>query len=171
MDSDFDEKPLHFLNLEPVSLVKHIASAKLDYAVEQFKERLNADDTLFTADTVVFLDNKTVYGKPQSKEAAIAMLRSYSGKTHKVATAIAGYSKAKNKSLVACSLSKLKFARLSARDIDMLIENNEWQNVAGAYRIQGRAAFFVKKLIGSYSGVVGLPLYEFFTLAKKLKAV
>lgn len=169
LDSDFDEKSLRFLNLSPVKLVKSIARAKLDYAVEKYAEKLEKEDIVLAADTIIFLDRKTVYGKPKNGEEARRMLSSYSARTHTVATAIAACSKTGNKRVETCSLTKLSFSRLSKEDLDFLLQGDEWQGVAGAYRIQGKASFFIKKITGSYSAVVGFPLHDFYSIAKKLK--
>lgn len=169
LESDFDEKPLHFLNLSPLKLVKNIARAKLEYVKSYFEKNLLLNDAIFTADTIIFFENNTIYGKPETKEEAISMLNSYSGKTHKVATAIAGFSKITKKIFLTYNVSKVTFINLSKNDIDILISSNEWQSVAGGYRIQGRASLFIKKIVGSYTGVLGFPLFEFYQLAKKLK--
>ena len=169
LESDFDETPLHFLNMAPVALSKKIALAKLDYALEQFRDTLTKDDFVFTADTMIFLDRKTIYGKPESKEKAEAMLRSYSGRAHYAVTSIAGCNAAKRKKLVTAQSTKVWFAKLTDVEITKLLEPNEWQDAAGGYRIQGKAAFYIKKISGSYTGVLGFPVHDFYVLAKKLK--
>lgn len=169
LESDFDETPLHFLNMAPVALSKKIALAKLDYALEQFRDTLTKDDFVFTADTMIFLDRKTIYGKPESKEKAEAMLRSYSGRAHHAVTSIAGCNAAKRKKLVTAQSTKVWFTKLTDVEITKLLETNEWQDAAGGYRIQGKAAFYIKKISGSYTGVLGFPVHDFYVLAKKLK--
>lgn len=169
LESDFDETPLHFLNMAPVALSKKIALAKLDYALEQFRDTLTKDDFVFTADTMIFLDRKTIYGKPESKEKAEAMLRSYSGRAHYAVTSIAGCNAAKRKKLVTAQSTKVWFTKLTDVEITKLLETNEWQDAAGGYRIQGKAAFYIKKISGSYTGVLGFPVHDFYVLAKKLK--
>lgn len=169
LESDFDETPLHFLNMAPVALSKKIALAKLDYALEQFRGTLTKDDFVFTADTMIFLDRKTIYGKPESKEKAEAMLRSYSGRAHYAVTSIAGCNAAKRKKLVTAQCTKVWFTKLTDVEITKLLETNEWQDAAGGYRIQGKAAFYIKKISGSYTGVLGFPVHDFYVLAKKLK--
>lgn len=169
LNSDFDEKPLHFLNIAPMALSKKIALAKLDYALDKFRDTLTGDDSVFAADTMIFLDRKTMYGKPESKEKAEAMLRSYSGRAHYAVTSIAGCNVAKGKKLVTTQCSKVWFSKLSDAEIIKLLECNEWQDAAGAYRIQGKASFYIKKIAGSYTGVLGFPVHEFYELTKKLK--
>lgn len=168
--SSFDESSLHYLNLPPVVFAEETAQAKLEYVLQNEADRLTSSDTIITADTVVFLNNKTMYGKPKNVTEAMNMLRSLSGKAHRVVTAIAGYNVKNKKKQLVTDISKVWFNRLSDDDIALLINTNEWAEAAGAYRIQGKASFFIKKIAGSYSGIEGFPFASFYQLMKKLKA-
>ncbi|HCS26595.1 MAG TPA: hypothetical protein DIW43_04025 [Spongiibacteraceae bacterium] len=112
---------------------------------------------VLAADTIVVLDNN-ILGKPRDNADAHAMLQRLSGRQHQVMTAVAVCSAGRQESLVQTSL--VSFAKLSPLQIENYVATGEPADKAGAYGIQGRAAAFVKDLQGSYSGVVGLPLYE-----------
>ncbi|MDY1548207.1 Maf family protein [Luteibacter sahnii] len=109
------------------------------------------------ADTEVILDG-TVFGKPRDAVDAAAMLRRLSGVEHRVVSSVWLIDADREREAVA--VSTVRFARLSDAVIAAYVESGECFGKAGAYAIQGRAAAFVAHLSGSYSGVMGLPLYE-----------
>lgn len=108
-------------------------------------------------DTEVVLDDD-VFGKPSDADEAAVMLRRLSGRSHRVISALSLVSAAREAQAV--SLSEVSFAELDDGDIEPYLASGEWQGRAGAYSIQGRAQAFIAHLSGSYSGVMGLPLYE-----------
>ena len=109
------------------------------------------------ADTEVVLDDE-VFGKPADAAHAAAMLRRLSGCTHAVLSAVWCMDATREEHMF--SITQVSFAPLAAAAIDAYLVVGEWQGKAGAYAIQGRAAAFVRELSGSYSGVMGLPLFE-----------
>lgn len=119
------------------------------------------------ADTEVVLDGE-VFGKPRDADAAARMLARLSGRTHQVLSAVALIN-AGCEWQAQCA-SSVSLAALDARDIDAYIASGEWQGKAGGYAIQGRAAAFISRLEGSYSAVMGLPLYETWCLLNQAKA-
>lgn len=112
---------------------------------------------VLAADTEVVLDDR-VYGKPRDAADAAAMLRALSGRTHTVLSAVCVADAGRERSLV--QASRVRFAALTDAEIARYVATGEPLGRAGAYAIQGRAAAFVAHLDGSYSGVMGLPLYE-----------
>jgi len=116
------------------------------------------------ADTEVILDG-VVFGKPEDADEAAGMLRRLAGRTHRVATVVWAVSSAREAS--ACSVSEVAIAPLDATVIDAYLATGEWCGKAGAYAVQGRAAAFIAHLSGSYSGVMGLPLFETATLLRQ----
>ena len=120
------------------------------------------------ADTVVAVGRR-ILGKAGSAEQARACLTLLSGRRHHVLTAITLIA-ADGSASHRLSDTGVIFTRLTEHDIENYIETNEWEGKAGGYAIQGRAAAFVKSIHGSYSGVVGLPLYETSQLLKGSKA-
>lgn len=109
------------------------------------------------ADTEVVLDDD-VFGKPRDAGDAAAMLRRLSGRTHRVISALSLVSASREAQAV--SRSEVTFAELDDHDIETYLASGEWQDRAGAYAIQGRAQALISHLSGSYSGVMGLPLFE-----------
>ena len=99
-----------------------------------------------------------ILGKPEDAEDAKRMLRALSGQTHRVFTAIAiGWG---DKTVQRLCESQVVFADLSDAEIDGYVASGEPMGKAGAYGVQGRAAAFIARIEGSYSGIMGLPLFE-----------
>ena len=115
------------------------------------------------SDTAVVIESE-ILGKPKDNDDAIRMLNLLSGKTHQVMTAVALAITAKNHSQPELSsilnVSDVTFKTLSQAAIEQYVKSGECDDKAGAYAIQGMAAAFITYLSGSYSGVMGLPLYE-----------
>jgi septum formation protein len=116
------------------------------------------DSYILAADTVVALGRR-ILPKPELLEEASSCLRLLSGRTHKV---YSGLCVVTPKDSVKTRLveTRVRFKRLSAQEIENYLASGEWRQKAGGYAIQGLAGSFVVKLIGSYTNVVGLPLYE-----------
>ena len=108
-------------------------------------------------DTEVVLDDE-VFGKPRDEADAAAMLRRLSGRTHRVVSAVSLVSAEREAQAV--STSEVTFAELDEEAIARYVASGEAMGRAGAYAIQGIAQIFISHLSGSYSGVMGLPLYE-----------
>jgi septum formation protein len=115
------------------------------------------------ADTEVVLDDD-VFGKPSDDADAVAMLRRLSGRTHRVITAVSLVSASRE--LQAVSISEVTFAPLSDAGIAAYVATGEPRGKAGGYAIQGCAQAFITHLSGSYSGVMGLPLFETATMLR-----
>ncbi|MBU8975063.1 MULTISPECIES: Maf family protein [unclassified Lysobacter] len=120
------------------------------------------------SDTEVVLDGE-VFGKPADEADAAAMLRRLSGRTHQVISAVSVVSPAREGQAV--SVSEVTFAELTPAQIDAYVASGEPHGRAGAYAIQGLAEAFTTRLSGSYSGVMGLPLYETATLLREFGVV
>jgi septum formation protein len=116
-----------------------------------------ADAPVLAADTAVVLDGK-ILGKPADRQEGEGMLGRLSGRTHEVLTAIALRTPGGLESRI--SRSEVTFRRIAADEVRDYWETGEPADKAGAYAIQGRAAVFIADLRGSYSGVMGLPLFE-----------
>ena len=115
------------------------------------------DAVVLGADTEVILDG-VVFGKPADADHAASMLRRLSGRSHEVITSVWLVSASREAQAVA--VSQVTFGTLSDADIDNYLASGEWQGKAGAYAIQGLAQAYIAHLSGSYSGVMGLPLFE-----------
>lgn len=126
--------------------------------------KLYPDIPVLGADTVVSLDGH-IYGKPKDAEDACGMLRLLSGKKHLVTTGIAFAWK--GSSWVGYDETWVYFAEMTNEQITRYVNTGEPLDKAGSYGIQGRAAAYIKKIDGSYSNVVGLPLHRTLQLAEK----
>ena len=115
------------------------------------------------ADTVVVIENQ-ILGKPASRDEALNMLQTLSGRTHQVMTGVALVSRQQS---VCVNVSEVTFRELDPEEIEAYWETGEPVDKAGAYAIQGYAAAFIQQLVGSYSGVMGLPLFETARLLKQ----
>lgn len=140
----------------PREYVVRVAAAKAQAGLRAMLPR-DPGAVVLGADTDVVLADR-VFGKPRDAAAAAEMLRALSGRTHTVVTAVCCCHRGGSETRVV--ESAVSFAVLADAAIDRYIATGEPHGKAGAYAIQGRAAAFIVRLEGSYSGVVGLPLFE-----------
>ena len=122
------------------------------------------DAVVIAADTEVMLGER-VFGKPANAQAATEMLQQLSGRTHRVATAVAVQTA--QGLLQADVVSDVSVSALSETQIAHYVASGEWQGKAGAYAIQGAFEQYVRHLSGSYSGIMGLPLHETTVLLRR----
>jgi septum formation protein len=162
-DVEVDETPLEGEAAEVY--VERLARAKADAGWRRMLQRNLPRAPVLSADTTVAVDGR-IFGKPADRAEGATMLAALSGKTHEVLTAVALKNDDWLQSVV--SRSEVRFRTLSAAEIAGYLESGESDDMAGAYAIQGRAARFIVELRGSYSGVMGLPLYETGQLLDKL---
>lgn len=141
----------------PRAYVERVTGLKLDAAVARLARRGLPLAPVLCSDTTVAL-GRTIYGKPHDAHDAMRMLSELAGRTHRVLTFVALQVGARR--LTALSVSRVTFAVLSPAQIAAYVATGEPMGKAGAYGIQGRAAAHVQQLNGSYSGIMGLPLYE-----------
>lgn len=147
--------------LTPEQTVEQIAIKKAE-AILRSPLKINTP-WIIAADTLIFFQG-TPMGKPLDMEHARSMLRAYSNTSHQVVTAICCYDEKLQHISTRTSVSHVFFKELSENEIDWYLGFGEWQGAAGAYRIQGRAACFITRIEGSYSGIVGLPIYELYDI-------
>lgn len=162
---DVDETPLE--GEAPDRYVERLARAKAEAGWRRMLQRNLPQSPVLAADTTVALEGR-IYGTPANREDAVQMLEHLSGRTHEVLTAVA--LKHDDWLQSALSRSEVRFKSLTAREIEQYVATGEADDKAGAYAIQGRAARYIIELRGSYSGVMGLPLYETAQLLDKLAA-
>ncbi len=139
---------------DPGTLVKTLSRLKAVDVAEN-----HPDTWVLGADTIVCLDN-LILEKPHSRTHAEKMLNSLSGREHTVFTGFHICSVKQNKNISDIVETRVSFKTLSNREIQWYLNTREYADKAGAYAIQGRGAFFIKKIHGSYTNVVGLPLCE-----------
>lgn len=155
LPSDIDETPL--LNELSEAYVLRLAAEKAQACYDDLLSQSAPIYPVLAADTTVSLDGK-ILGKPQDDDEAFQMLSSMSGRCHEVHTGIAV---ATHEGVqVAISTTQVEMAKLSDETILAYIATGEPRDKAGAYGIQGLAGALIKRIEGSYSGVMGLPIYE-----------
>lgn len=162
IQADINETPLE--NENAADYVQRLAFEKTQAVVSKLKK---PSLPVLGADTAVVFQ-KHILGKPQDVAQAKEMLFLLSNQTHQVMTAISLFNPRTNTFLTALQISEVSFALLSEAQIDAYISTNEPFDKAGGYGIQGLAATFIKEIRGSYSGVMGLPLFETSELFKQL---
>lgn len=151
LSPDINETPLS--KEKPSDYSKRIAKEKIISVRDE-----SDDQILLTADTVVYCGSRII-DKTTKIDKAKQNLSFLSGRRHKIMTSICVMGvdkKIKTKSVITI----VHFKRISSKDIDHYLRLNEWQDAAGSYKIQGFAEAYIKSINGSYSNVVGLPLYE-----------
>jgi septum formation protein len=161
---DVDEAILP--NEQPDGYVERVARAKAQAGWRLLRLRNLPFAPVLAADTAVTLDN-LILGKPADRKQAAEMLAALSGRRHEVLTAVALMRDERVDSLI--SRSEVQFKQLTPEEIAQYVASGECDDKAGGYAIQGRAARFIIELRGSYSGVMGLPLYETSQLLEKLR--
>ncbi len=137
--------------------VQRVTGLKLDAALARMERRGLESAPVLCSDTTVSLGRR-ILGKPESAADATAMLQALSGKTHRVLTAVA--LQMGRKRLMALSVSQVQFAEMTDAQIAAYVASGEPMGKAGAYGVQGRAAAYIAKINGSYSGIMGLPVFE-----------
>lgn len=156
--ADIDETPL--ARETPTTYARRIASGKAEKIFA-----LHPETTVLAADTVVGVGRR-ILPKTETAEEARACLELLSGRRHKVLTAVCVMSPKGRKEALATSV--VRFKRLSAQELEAYLAGGEWKGKAGGYAIQGRAAALIPFISGSYSNIVGLPLYETLQMLESL---
>ena len=152
---DVDETPLSSEN--PYIYVERMAKMKAEIGVLRARQRGLPTMPMLGADTIVVF-NGTIFGKPADQADARRMLKLLSGTQHEVLTGVAITDG--TRLLHDTSISRVRFRDLTDDEISAYIATNEPMGKAGAYAIQGMGAVFIERLEGSYSGVMGLPIFE-----------
>lgn len=154
-NADVDETP--HAGEPPDDYALRVCRAKAEAGYAALQQRSLPPFPVLAADTAVALDGR-IFGKPDNAEQAAAMLRRLSGGDHQVLTAVAV---ALGEHVeTALSVSTVRFAPLDEERIQRYLLTREYTDKAGGYGIQGHAGVFIEHISGSYSGVMGLPLFE-----------
>ena len=165
-DEDAESLELMLTNEAPASYVKRVTQLKLDAALLRLKKRALPSAPVVCSDTTVALGRR-IYGKPDDTRDAQRMLTELAGKTHRVLTAIAvGTARSRVQRV---SESRVTFAPLSSAQIKAYVASGEPMGKAGAYAVQGKAAAFIAHISGSYSGIMGLPVFETAALLRSMR--
>lgn len=137
---------------------EYIAARKVDAVVRKLSTEQEIGWVL-AADTVVVYKNR-IYGKPKDMDEAREFLKTLSGNTHKVITGVVLYNGAVHYMSTRTSINKVTFAEMSDEDIEWYLSTSEWHGAAGGYRIQENGSCFIKKIEGTESSIMGLPIFE-----------
>jgi len=157
LPSDIDETPHRAEH--PRSLAKRLSTQKAQAAHATLAKESGSDPAfVLAADTVVAVGRR-VMPKAETLDEAEYCLRFLSGRSHRVYTGLAMFAP-DGKLRQRLVETRVRFKRLSRQEIDAYLASGEWRGKAGGYAVQGLAGAFVVKLVGSYSNIVGLPLYE-----------
>jgi septum formation protein len=159
LPADIDETPMYQENAE--DYVVRMAIEKASAAALKYRQQAGFDmSAIFIAsDTSVVIDGR-ILGKPASLEDSLSMLRLLSGRSHKVITSLCFSNLQREHIATKLVVSDVLFREISNVEIEQYWKTGEPQDKAGSYAVQGLGAIFVRSISGSYSAVVGLPLYE-----------
>jgi septum formation protein len=149
----------------PLTYVQRVTLLKLEAAMTRLKTRCLAKAPVICADTTVAL-GREILGKPNNAQDALRMLKKLSGKTHRVLTAVAIGKGTQRVSAV--SISSVTFAHMSLTEMKAYVASGEPMGKAGAYGVQGLAAKHIAVIKGSYTGIMGLPVFETAELLKQI---
>ncbi len=163
LPSDIDEKKVSVKN--PVAYAQELAELKAGSVAASYP-----DKWIIGADTIVVLQNK-IMGKPESKAEAISMLNSLNNREHDVITAFCICNHKKGFMVTESITTRVYFKNMEREEINWYADTHEPFDKAGGYGIQGIGSFIVKKITGSYSNVVGLPVCEVVEALKKLNLI
>jgi septum formation protein len=163
VEPDVDETPGH--NESADAFVLRLALEKARVGLRMVRERDLNGAPVLGADTCIVFDGE-ILGKPDDREHGIAMLTRLAGRSHEVLTGVALVDDGREQQVI--SRSRVTFAHLSPDEIAAYWDTGEPVDKAGAYAVQGRAATFIERIEGSYSGIVGLPLFEVAHMLKNL---
>ena len=149
----------------PARYVARVTGLKLDAAVQRLKRQGLPVAPVLCADTTV-CRGREILGKPANEADAVRMLKRLAGQSHRVLTAVAAQKGARR--VVAVSESWVRFAPMTLAQIKAYVATGEPMGKAGAYGVQGKAAVHIEQIRGSYSGIMGLPLFETAALLRSL---
>jgi len=158
-DEDAEGLEVQVRSEAPKTYVQRVTGLKLEAALQRLNQRQRQlpPAPVLCADTTVAL-GRAIFGKPADAPDAKRMLHALANRPHRVMTAIAlGW---QGKVVQACSESWVTFAEMTEQDIDAYVASGEPMGKAGAYAVQGRAAAHIAHISGSYTGIMGLPLFE-----------
>ena len=141
----------------PAAYVQRVTRLKLEAAVGRMKRRGLPAAPVLCSDTTVAL-GREILGKPADLSQARRMLSALAGRTHRVLTAVAVQQGRQTREVL--SVSSVSFAAMTTAQIKAYVATGEPMGKAGAYAVQGQAAMHITRISGSYSGIMGLPLYE-----------
>lgn len=164
-DEDAEALEAQLSREKPLDYVQRVTQAKLDAACQRLVRRGLPAAPILCSDTTVALGAR-ILGKPADAADALASLQALSGRSHRVITAVA-LAWADGESAAAVSVSRVRFEAVARDRLERYVAGGEPFGKAGAYAIQSAAAAWISHIDGSYSGIMGLPLFETAELLKR----
>lgn len=154
----------------PIETARRLAAEKAEAALAS--EPLAAGEIVLAADTIVVLGD-TIYGKPADRDEAREVLNRLSGRRHEVISAVAvgvpAVTPAEPSALqIEHDCSAVQFSAMSVHEIEWYLNTGEWRDAAGGYKAQGRGAWFVDAIHGSFYSVMGLPIHSLYSILKRV---
>lgn len=153
------------LDMQIESIPEFLATRKVD-SVARSAPQGTEYPWILGADTIIVHENK-ILGKPRDQQEAANYIESLQGKTHKVITGLALFNSELHYVSNRTAITEVTFNEMASEEIDWYIETGEWHGVAGGYRIQGIASCFIKKIEGTNSAVMGLPIFELYDMLRE----
>ncbi|WP_149554118.1 Maf family protein [Treponema pectinovorum] len=153
------------LDMQIESVPEFLATRKVD-SVARSAPHGTEYPWILGADTIIVHENK-ILGKPKDQQEAVNYIESLQGKTHKVITGLALFNSELHYVSNRTAITEVTFNEMTSEEIDWYIETGEWHGVAGGYRIQGIASCFIKKIEGTNSAVMGLPIFELYDMLRE----
>jgi len=150
----------------PADYVVRVANAKAEIGWLRVMQRTLPRLPVLAADTTVCIDAR-IFGKPANRHEAVEMLTELSGREHRVLTAVT--LRLDDVAETSLNETSVRFRDLDPAEIQQYVDTGECFDKAGGYAIQGRAAMFIPEIVGSFTGVMGLPLYETAMLLRRLQ--
>ena len=149
----------------PLETARRLADEKARAAVQTAE--LDPTEVVLGADTIVTLDG-LIYGKPATPSEAQAVLEALSGREHEVVSAVALRTPESRQAIVEHDCSGVRFRALSPEEIAWYLATGECRDAAGGYKVQGRGAWFVEAIHGSFYTVMGLPIHRLYSILKRV---
>jgi len=163
--SDFDENELKKANYSPAGLAEELATQKA-LNVKKKIESMGENAIIIASDTLVEFEGRII-GKANDEKDAFQILKKLSNNKHTLISAIAITQTFNDKIISDCDAASVNFIELSDNEIKNYINTGEWEGRAGAYSINDKAAFFIEKIEGSPSTVMGVPMQKLFLILKR----
>ncbi len=152
----------------PLETARRLAAAKAVAARDSLSgRRLAGDELILGADTVVVLDGR-LYGKPRDRTEARAVIKALAGREHEVISAIAVCSPRFAGLHREHDRTTVRFRAMTPAEIEWYLDTEEWADAAGGYKAQGRGAWFVDTIHGSFYSVMGLPIHCLYSILRRV---
>jgi len=153
---------------ESLKSIKYVKSSVIDVSRRKAfcAKKHFSNGLVIGVDTVVYFNNR-VLNKPDNREEAYSYMKMLNGNRHEVFSGITLVNSNNDISYSSFSVTQVYFNKISDKEIKRYIDQSEWRGKAGGYAIQGIAALFIEKIVGSYYNVMGLPIEKLYLLLKK----